>query len=419
MSPHDYTAKQAAIAVIAHLRHKGATALLAGGCVRDELLGLTPKDYDIATDALPEQVRAWFPRAREVGAQFGVVLLRKYGHDIEVATFRTDGSYKDGRHPESVHFTNAREDAQRRDFTINGLFYDTEKNEVIDYVGGQEDLRNGLLRTIGDPAKRFAEDHLRMLRAVRFAARLGFQIHEETVSHINKLAPKLCNISAERVAMELEAILTVPSRRRGWRWLVDTGLHGFLAPSWRDDTVGNKIVLSRLSYLPDHKISESLAYASVWCHLPVDNVKQICRELRLSNRLTGDILWLINSLSKAAISKQLELADLKQLLAHPSWPDLVLLLQADQQAQDKSLQAYHELIENTRDIDRQTIAPIPLLNGDDLKVHGIKNGPQMGKLLAELYRAQLNEQIVYRRDALAWLDRLRFGKDDQSNRGSK
>jgi len=417
MSPHDYTAKQAAIAVISHLRHKGATALLAGGCVRDELLGLTPKDYDIATDALPEQVLAWFPRAREVGAQFGVVLVRKCAHDIEVATFRSDGSYKDGRHPESVQFTNAREDAQRRDFTINGLFYDTEKNEVIDYVGGQEDLRNGLLRTIGDPAVRFSEDHLRMLRAVRFAARLGFHIHEETVSHINKLAPKLRDISVERVAMELEAILTVPTRSRGWQWLMDTGLRGFLAPGWHDDPATNKTTLSHLSFLPDREISLSLAFSTVWCHLPLENIKRICRELRLSNRLTGDILWLINSLPKAAISMQLELADLKQLLTHPSWPDLVLLLQADQQAQGESLLAYDELMANIRDIDRQTIAPIPLLNGDDLKVHGIHDGPQMGKLLAELYRAQLNEQIVNREDALAWLDRLCYGLDDPSSSG--
>jgi len=413
MAPHNDTAKPAALAVIAKLRQEGATALLAGGCVRDELLGLTPKDYDVATDALPEQVRKWFPRARAVGAQFGVVLVRKFGHDIEVATFRSDGDYLDGRHPERVTFTTAQVDAQRRDFTINGLFYDTEKDEVIDYVGGQEDLRNNLIRTVGQPAQRFAEDHLRMLRAVRFAARFGFDMHPDTLSQIRQLAPKLAAISAERIAMELEAILKAPSRSCGWLWLIDTELRGVLAAGWPDDPPADKIALARLALLPDEEVSISLALASVWCQLPVADVRQICKELRLSNRHARDVSWLIGSLSKAVASSELELADLKMLMAHACWSELVTLLYAEVQATGQSISIYNELIENTGSIEKQTIAPPPLLTGDDLKTLGLSSGPQMGKLLSTLYRAQLNEKIVNRQQALAWLEQARNSHDGQ------
>ncbi len=413
MPQHTHTAKQAAIAVIAKLRQEGAIALLAGGCVRDELLGLSPKDYDVATDALPEQVRKWFPRARVVGAQFGVVLVRKYRHDIEVATFRSDGDYLDGRHPEQVEFTTAKEDAQRRDFTINGLFYDTEKNEVIDYVGGQEDLRNKLLRTIGEPTKRFAEDHLRMLRAVRFAARLGFDVHPDTLSQIKQLAPKLRAISAERIAMELEAILAAPSRGCGWQWLIDAGLRGYLATSWSDDLSADRTALSRLSFLPDEEIPVSLAFAAVLCHLPRTIVNQVCHELRLSNRLTSDISWLIGSLPEAAHSRRLELADLKLLMAHPRWPELVILLNAEVSASGQAMSVYDELIENTRHIEKSAVAPPPLLTGDDLKSLGVNAGPQLGRLLSSLYRAQLNEKVKDRQQALAWLERMRNNQDDK------
>ncbi len=404
MTLYAHTAKESAIAVIDKLRQQGAIALLAGGCVRDELLGLTPKDYDVATDALPAQVRKCFPRAREVGAQFGVILVRKYSYDIEVATFRSDGEYLDGRRPENVEFATAKEDAQRRDFTINGLFFDTEKNEVIDYVGGQKDLRNKLLRTIGEPVQRFSEDHLRLLRAVRFAARLGFEIHPDTLSQIKQLAPKLRIISAERIAMELEAILVAPSRSSGWQWLMDTGLRGHLANSWTDDVPADKAALSRLSFLPDQVISTSLSFAAIFCDISSSSIKRICHDLRLSNRVASNISWLIDSLPEAAKSGQLELADLKLLMAHKCWPELLLLVNANERAGGHSTSVYDKLIENTRDIKTSAVAPPPLLTGDDLKTLGINSGPEMGKLLSALYREQLNETIETRAQALVWLD---------------
>ncbi|MEP0842429.1 MAG: CCA tRNA nucleotidyltransferase, partial [Phycisphaerae bacterium] len=193
--------------IVRALKDAGHQALWAGGCVRDMLLGREPSDIDIATSATPEQIMALFKPTRKVGVQFGVVLVRKAGHWFEVATFRRDVNYADGRRPEQVVFTDAREDALRRDFTINGLFYDPITGQVIDYVGGQEDLRAGLVRAIGDPAQRFAEDHLRLLRAARFAARLGFQIEASTAEAVRAHAADLVRISPERIREELEKML--------------------------------------------------------------------------------------------------------------------------------------------------------------------------------------------------------------------
>ncbi|MCH7994391.1 MAG: CCA tRNA nucleotidyltransferase, partial [Planctomycetes bacterium] len=205
MSAAHKDARLAALRILEKLRARGHTALLAGGCVRDMLLSIPPKDYDVATDATPKRVVRIFPRSRTVGAKFGVVLVRQYGHDIEVATFRSDGTYSDGRHPDTVVFGTDVEDARRRDFTINGLFFDPIEERVIDHVDGRRDLEAGVIRTIGEPEARFAEDHLRMLRAIRFAARLGFVIEPRTMAAIKCLAQRLGDISTERVWLELEA----------------------------------------------------------------------------------------------------------------------------------------------------------------------------------------------------------------------
>ena len=214
-------ARAAALDIIATLRSAGHIALLAGGCVRDLLLNRTPKDYDVVTDATPRRVKELFPRARQVGAKFGVMLVRRYRHDVEVATFRADGTYSDGRHPDQVTFGTEQEDAARRDFTVNGMFCDPAEERIIDHVGGREDLEAGVIRTIGVPAERFAEDHLRMLRAVRFASTLGFELAPETLAAIRQHAPKLELISAERIWQELVQILVGSARARGWTLLLD------------------------------------------------------------------------------------------------------------------------------------------------------------------------------------------------------
>src|SRR5688572_25076472 len=208
-SPRSAT-REDALAVVRRLRDAGHVAYFAGGCVRDQLLGLDPKDYDVATDAPPDRVRQLFSNTQAVGAAFGVILVRQRKSQIEVATFRTDGKYLDGRRPEGVVFTTAEEDAKRRDFTINGLFYDPVEDKVIDYVGGRADLERRIIRAIGNPDERFAEDHLRVLRAVRFAARFGFDIEPATASAVQSHARHLPRISPERVAEELRLMLTPP-----------------------------------------------------------------------------------------------------------------------------------------------------------------------------------------------------------------
>lgn len=261
--------REDALAVVRRLRDAGHVAYFAGGCVRDQLLGLEPKDYDVATDAPPERVRQLFSNTQAVGAAFGVILVRQRKSQIEVATFRTDGKYLDGRRPEGVVFTTAEEDAKRRDFTINGLFYDPIEDRVIDYVGGQADLRNKILRAIGNPEERFEEDHLRLLRAVRFAARFGLQIEPATAAAIARHAEHLKRISPERIADELRLMLGDPTRTRAWPllWqfaLVDV-IFRHLPTQTADALKPEQSVLMRLSPDEPMGLGEPLA-AAILCY---------------------------------------------------------------------------------------------------------------------------------------------------------
>src|SRR6266404_754538 len=222
--------ENAARKVIARLRENGHIAYFAGGCVRDMVRGLTPKEYDVVTDARPEAVQTLFPRTFAVGAHFGVIIVLEKGFQFEVATFRSDDAYIDGRHPSAVHFSSPEEDAQRRDFTINGMFYDPVIGEVIDLVGGQADIAAKLVRAIGDPAKRFAEDRLRMLRAVRFATVLDYQIDHKTWDALTGNASSINQISAERIREELVRIFSSPNRLRGWDLLDASGLMPAVLP---------------------------------------------------------------------------------------------------------------------------------------------------------------------------------------------
>ncbi|MHC4338152.1 MAG: CCA tRNA nucleotidyltransferase, partial [Planctomycetota bacterium] len=218
------TSRQAAIRIVKRLRSNGFQALLAGGCVRDMLLGRPAKDYDVATNAHPKDVMKLFRRTLKVGAKFGVVIVLLENRRVEVATFRTETGYVDGRHPGKVEFAGAAEDASRRDFTINGMFYDPLERKVIDYVNGQADLKKKVVRTIGVPRERFGEDYLRMLRAVRFATQLGFAIEPRTWSAIYRNAKDITGISGERIRMELEGILISPNRSAGVSLLINSGL---------------------------------------------------------------------------------------------------------------------------------------------------------------------------------------------------
>lgn len=397
------TQREAAVAVAAELGAAGHTALLAGGCVRDELLGRSPKDYDVATSATPDEVLRVFPRARTVGAQFGVVLARRFRHTVEVATFRSDGEYRDGRRPESVRFGDAAEDARRRDFTINGLFQDPKSGEVIDYVGGVADLEAKRVRTIGDPDLRFGEDHLRLLRAVRFAANLDFVIDEETFASIRRNAAKLARISPERIWMELEKILAGPARARGWRLLLESGLREFLCDAWPANPAADARATSVLEHLPGEsgvELRVALPLAAVVRGPARATVAAVANGLKLSNRLRLDTLWLRESLGAARQAAELELADLKVLMNHECRDALLILLRAELEAAGESLEPYESLRDRMEGIDEDAIAPPPLLTGDDLQAAGFAPSPKFGRVLDAIYRDQLNEKLVDKDEAL-------------------
>ena len=400
------TARDAALSVLARLRSEGHRALFAGGCVRDMLLGRPPKDFDVATDATPERVGRIFPRANHVGAKFGVMLVRQYGHDVEVATFRADGDYSDGRHPDEVRFSTDREDAARRDFTINGLFLDPVDDTVIDYVDGRIDLEAGVIRTIGDPTSRLTEDHLRMLRAVRFAARLAFQIEPATAKAIKTLAPHLASISPERVWMELTQILGDPSRAVAWGLLTEFGLCDYLAAPWPVDQAFHPRITARLAALGDDLIDPSLGMAAILCDGPPEVAREVCKSLRQSNREIESVTFLVRSLPLVRDGGQLELADLKGLMANVHWPELVEFLRADLTACREPSTPYERLRARASGIPPQRVAPPPLVNGDKLSEFGIQPGPRFGEILRSIYRAQQNETISTVTEAVAMAKRL-------------
>ncbi|MCC7292130.1 MAG: CCA tRNA nucleotidyltransferase [Phycisphaerales bacterium] len=400
MKPRKTDARQASLAVLRKLRDAGFAALLAGGCVRDMLLRRTPKDYDVVTDARPEQVLALFPRARGVGQQFGVILVHRLGVSVEVATFRKDSATSDGRRPEQVTFSDDVEDARRRDFTVNGMFYDPIADRVIDHVGGRADLEARIIRTIGDPARRFAEDHLRMLRAVRFAVALDFELDPGTLLAIRKLAAKLRGISAERIWMELERMLTPPGRARAWRLLRETGLAPHLVEEWRPPTDESDRIEVRLAALPTGDISAALAAASLVCERSAEQVRRFCLNLRLSNDLTDAVAWLVAQRADVLTPVADELAQRRIWRAHPLCMDLLELARTECMTQRRSLERWQEVSAAIQALDPVNATPPPLLTGDDLTAAGYAPGPAFGRVLSAVYRAQLNETIRTPNDAM-------------------
>lgn len=400
MSPRD-----AALLVVRRIRAAGRAALFAGGCVRDMLLKKRPHDYDVATDAHPEAIVEMFRRTRKVGMKFGVVLVGVQRHWIEVATFRTDVNYVDGRRPERVEFTDAREDAVRRDFTINGMFYDPVAREVIDYVNGRADLAARLIRAIGEPSRRFAEDHLRMLRAIRFAARFGFQIEPATRAAIVEHAAAIEKISPERIHDELEAILTRPSRAWAFGELHQTGLLNHLWPGSAALSAHAPVTQAVLAALPP-KASFHLALAVLLHRLPLPQVTGACQALRTSNRVSRSAVWLAERHDVLSNPDVLSLADLKLLMASPLFPELMALFRARLRAEHRPLTPYRAVAARARRIPPDEVAPPPLINGDHLAQLGVRQGPLYKSILDRVYYAQLNGEVVDRPAAKTLARRL-------------
>jgi poly(A) polymerase len=424
--------------VVTTLKSRGYQAYFVGGCVRDLLLARQPKDYDVATDARPEQIAALFPDSGLVGAHFGVVLVRESGAQVEVATFRSDHAYVDGRHPAGVSFeTDPRRDVLRRDFTINALLLDPDRDEVLDFVGGREDLRDRTIRAIGDPETRFREDHLRLLRAVRFAARLDYQIEPVTMEAIRRLHALILQVSAERVRDELVLILTEGGARRGFELLDTTGLLSDILP----EVAAMKGVLQPPEYHPE---------GDVWIHtlLLLDNLRNpsptlalgallhdvgkpptfrvadrirfdghaergvemataILNRLRFSNDEIRQVASLVANHMRFKDAPNMKESTLKRFLRLEKFPEHLELHRLDCIASHGHLENYELMQRAMQALPEEQLKPKPLVTGADLIAAGYEPGPAFARILTLVEDAQLESKVQNRDDAMA-LVRARF-----------
>ncbi len=403
--------RQFAVELVRDLRAAGFQAYWAGGCVRDRLLGRQPKDYDVATDATPPEVRRVFRRRKTVaiGAAFGVITVlgpREAGA-IEVATFRRDETYSDGRHPDRVVFSSPQEDASRRDFTVNGLFYDPLDERIIDFVGGQEDMAGRLIRAIGDPVERFKEDKLRLLRAVRFAAVLDYALEARTLEAIRRMAPEITVVSSERIGAEMQRALTDAHRSRAVRLLLETGLAAVILPEIVPQGPEQEACLERSLAALDRLVEPGFPLvlaALLYPRLDAAGALAVCRRWRLSNAQADRCAWLVEHGAALRDAPSVPWSRLQPLLIAEGIEDLLALEEAAAlaagNATDHVAWCRQRLAQP-----RETLDPPPLLTGDDLLRHGLAAGPIYRVLLDEVRRAQLDGQLDSREAALAWIDR--------------
>ncbi|HEV2804065.1 MAG TPA: CCA tRNA nucleotidyltransferase [Chthoniobacterales bacterium] len=438
MSAMEDTARE----IVRKLRAAGHVAYYAGGCVRDLLSGKPPKDIDIATDARPDVVQKLFPRTYAVGAHFGVIVVLENGFQFEVATFRSDGAYIDGRHPVEVHFATAEEDAARRDFTINGMFFDPENGEVIDFVGGRGDLDRRLLRAIGDPARRFAEDRLRMLRAVRFATVLGFEIDPATWEAVVACAASITQISAERIREELVKIFLSPNRARGWDLLDASGLMAEILPEIEamkgceqppqfhpegDVFKHTRIMIGMLPAEASLPLVFSVLFHDV--AKPVTAMVDDAGRIRFNGHdrvgaeMTETIMERLR-FSRAEIDATVEavrqhmvfkdvpnmrVAKLKRFMARPTFEDELELHRVDCASSHAMLDNYEFLLRKKEELASEPIIPPPLVRGEDLIALGLKPGPKFGEILEAVETRQLEGALKNREEALDWV-RKEYGQ---------
>ena len=408
--------------IVRRLREAGHQALFAGGCVRDSLMGKTPHDFDIATSARPEQVQALFPRTIAVGAQFGVILVVEEGRDYQVATFRSDGTYLDGRHPRSVSFTTPEGDARRRDFTINGLFYDPIEGKVLDFVGGREDLETRTLRAIGNPAERFAEDRLRLLRAVRFATVLDFTIEPDTWNALCAAVETIHDVSAERIRDELVKIFASPQRLRGFDLLDASGLMEELLPEIEPlrgceqppdfHPEGDVFVHTRLMLALLPKDASVLLVLATLFHdlgkpptmerdqtgrirfsghesVSAQMTEKIMRRLRFSNEEIEATTAMVQNHMVFKDVRNMRVSRLKRFLARPTFDDELELHRIDCLASHGNLDNYEFLKRRSEDLANEPLIPPPLVTGHDLIALGWKPGPKFKAVLDAVQVRQL------------------------------
>ena len=424
--------------IVQRLREAGHQAFFAGGCVRDALMGKTPHDFDIATSARPEEVQGLFPRTIPVGAQFGVVLVVEEGRDYQVATFRSDGTYLDGRRPRSVSFTSPEGDAKRRDFTINGLFYDPVEEKVLDFVGGREDLESRTLRAIGNPAERFAEDKLRLLRAVRLATVLDFTIEVGTWNALCAGAAIIHDVSAERIRDELVKIFAAPQRLRGFDLLDASGLMEEILPEILPlkgceqppdfHPEGDVFIHTRLmlALLPA-AASVPLVLATLFHDLgkpptmerdhtgrirfnghesvSAQMTEKIMRRLRFSNEEIEATIAMVQNHMVFKDVQNMRVSRLKRFLARPTFEDELELHRVDCLASHGNLDNYEFLKRRHEELAIEPLIPPPLLTGHDLIALGWKPGPKFKTVLDAVQVRQLEGILRTREEAILWVEK--------------
>ena len=430
--------KEEAMKVVSKLQQSGYLAYFAGGCVRDLLRDEIPTDYDIATNALPEQVAALFSKTRSVGAHFGVIIVISGEFVFEVATFRNDGSYGDGRRPETVEFTSPEEDVLRRDFTINGIFYDPIEDRTIDYVNGQDDINSATVRAIGDPESRFKEDHLRLLRAVRFAARFDYKIEESTWAAICGNAKEIKNISEERIRDELSKILLDPERVRGFDLLMESGLMEAIIPEIidlkgceqppqfhpeGDVFVHTRLMLTLLKEDPSlslvlsvllHDIGKPATFSydeeadrirfNGHDKIGSDMAATILRRLKYPNKIIEEVTeMVVNHMTFKDVQKMRE-AKLKRFMARPTFEDETELHRVDCLGSWGGLDNYDFLNQKRTEFDNEPIIPPPLLTGKDLIEIGWNPGPELGEILTKVQDLQLEGSLSSKEEAMDWVN---------------
>ncbi len=435
------TSRQLAEKICRILRDAGYQAYLVGGCVRDLLLGREPADYDVATDATPRRVQELFPGSIGVGAQFGVILVAENSAEVEVATFRSDVGYSDGRHPDQVIFTDsAQQDVLRRDFTINGLLLDPRTGEVLDYVAGRGDLRAGIVRAIGDPELRFAEDKLRMMRAVRFAARFGYAIEPKTFAVIQRLAAQVRQVSAERLRDELTKLLTEGAARRGFEMLDETGLLEVVLPEVAkmkdvpqppqfhpegDVWIHTRLMLEKLpagcsprlawgvllhdvgkppTFSPPRGPDDRIRFDR---HVDVGTrmAEEICRRLRFSSDDIEQIAVLVANHLRFKDVQQMRPSTLKRFVRLPGFEEHLELHRLDCLASHGMLDSYDFVRRFLETTPPQQLRPLRLVTGDDLKEMGLRPGPRFKEILQAVEDAQLEGRLGSREEALAFVHR--------------
>jgi putative nucleotidyltransferase with HDIG domain len=434
LQPRDF-----ATGVVRRLNDAGHRALFAGGCVRDMLLGKEPQDYDVATSATPEQVSALFPRSISVGAAFGVITVLSEGEDpmqVEVATFRGETTYSDGRHPDSVCFTDEVEDVKRRDFTVNGLLFDPLKQEVLDYVEGKRDLERKTIRAIGDPKRRFQEDHLRMLRAIRFATRLGFEIEGATFGAIKDNAEKILNISAERIRDELNQMLTGPNPRRAFELLKQSRLLKHILPEIDimegvqqppefhpegDVWVHTLMLLGQLENAPltlalgalFHDVGKPPTFViadrirfNEHERVGAEMTEKIMARLKYSNEEIERVCGLVKQHMVFKDTNKMRPATLKKFLRQPHFDEHLALHKLDCMASHRDLTALNFCTEELAKQPPEKLRPEPLVSGVDLIALGLKPGPEFKKILGEVEDRQLEGALSTRDEALAYIKSL-------------